>query len=309
MMKYFNIKKDILATIAYFDMFDYPLKKNEIFLFLGHNDDFTVFELALNFLINESAIFKVGEFFSLHNNIHLATKRQMGYEKATIMLRKAEKAAYIISAFPFVKGVAISGSLSKYYADDKSDVDFFIITAPNRLWIARTFLHIFKKFTFLFNKQDLFCMNYFIDEEEPGILEKNIYTAIEIATILPLRGIGTFEDFFKANHWTKTFFPNKHVYLPPFKEIKKSWPRTLIEKILAKQFGDSLDNFMMKLTEKSWNVKTRTNKKNSKGLLMSMHIGKHFSKPNPDIFQKKLLQNYESSLTEVFKCFEPSKYY
>ena len=308
-MKYFSIKKDILATIAYFDMFDYPLKKNEIFQFLGHNDNFTVFEHALNFLINDSVIFKIGEFYSLHNNFHLAAKRQLGYEKATVMLRKAEKAAYIISAFPFIKGVAISGSLSKYFADDKSDVDFFIITAPNRLWITRTLLHIFKKFTFPLKMQDLFCMNYFIDEAEPVILEKNIYTAIEIATILPLRGIDIFETFFKANIWTKTFFPNKYVFPAPLKETKKTWFRSLIEKVLDNQFGDSLDNFLMKLTEKSWNAKTRANQTNSKGLLMSMHIGKHFSKPNPDIFQKKLLQKYENSLTDIFKYYELSRYY
>ena len=46
-MKYFSIKKDILATLAYFNMFDYPLRKSEIFIFLGHCDDFHEFELGL----------------------------------------------------------------------------------------------------------------------------------------------------------------------------------------------------------------------------------------------------------------------
>ena len=46
-MKYFNIRKDILATLAYFNMFDYPLKKNEIFLFLGHCNDYREFEAGI----------------------------------------------------------------------------------------------------------------------------------------------------------------------------------------------------------------------------------------------------------------------
>src|SRR5215475_5668353 len=112
-MKYFSIKKDILATIAYFNMFDYPLKKNEIFLFLNHGEDFGEFEKALNFLANDSVIFRLGEFYSLHNNPALAVKRQNGHDRAMVMLSKADKAAKIISGFPFVKGVAISGSLSK----------------------------------------------------------------------------------------------------------------------------------------------------------------------------------------------------
>jgi hypothetical protein len=307
-MKYFSIKKDILATIAYFNMFDYPLKKGEIFLFLGHNDDFCEFERALNHLTNESVIFRFGEFYSLHNNPALAAKRERGFDKAVVMLRKAEKAAHLISAFPFVKGVAVSGSLSKYFADDKTDIDFFIITAPGRLWIARTFLHMLKKITYLFKMQDLFCMNYFIDEAEPGILEKNIYTATEIATILPLRGTDAFEIFFNANNWTRSFLPNKYIYLNQAKETKKTWVRLIMERILNNQYGDTLDDYLMKLTEKSWNNKTITNKKNSKGIVMSMHVGKHFSKPNPEIFQKRILQRYENSLVDIFKYYELSRY-
>jgi hypothetical protein len=307
-MKYFSIKKDILATIAYFNMFDYPLKKNEIFLFLNHGDDFIEFERALNFLTNDSIIFKIGEFYSLHNNPALGARRQNGYDRAIIMLRKAEKAAKIISAFPFVKGVAVSGSLSKYFADENTDVDFFIITTPNRLWIARTFLHLFKKITFLFNLQDLFCMNYFVDQSEPVILEKNIYTATEVATILPVRGGEAFEIFFRANSWTRNFLPNKNICLPSIKEVKKTWLRYLTEKILDNRLGDRLDNFLMNLTGKSWDSKTRSNKRNSKGLVLSMHIGKHFSKPNPEIFQKRLLQRYEMSLADIFKYYELSRY-
>jgi len=307
-MTHFSIKKDILATIAYFNIFDYPLKKNEIFLYLGHSDNYSEFEKALNFLAAESVIFRTGDFYSLHNKPGLALKRQSGYEKAKIMLKKAEKAAWIISAFPFVQGVAISGSLSKYYADEKTDVDFFIITCPNRLWIARTMLHIFKKFTYLFSMQDLFCMNYFIDEAELVILEKNIYTATEIATILPLRGMDAFDSFFKANNWTRTYFPNKHIYLSAAKETKKSWFRSLVEMTLNNGLGESLDDLLMKMTEKSWNNKTSLNKKNSKGMLLSMHIGKHFSKPNPEIFQKRLLLRYEKTVTDIFKYYELSRY-
>jgi hypothetical protein len=303
-MKYFSIKKDILATLTYFNMFDYPLRKSEIFIFLGHCDDFHEFELALNNLINESAIFKIGDFYSLYNNYALAARRYKGNGKATLMLKKAEQAANIISAFPFVKGVAVSGSLSKYFADDNTDIDFFIITSANRLWIARTFLHIFKKITYLFNMQDLFCMNYFVDEAELCILEKNIYTATEIATILPLRGPKIFDIFFKVNNWTRTYFPNKYMYIPPAYKIRSTWFKYIAEKTFDNRFGNSLDNFLMNLTAKSWNTKTRTNKKNSKGMLMSMHTGKHFSKPNPDIFQKRLLQRYENHLAEIFKRYE-----
>lgn len=298
------IKKDILATLTYFNMFDYPLKKREIFIFIGREDKEHQFDVALNHLVEEAAIYKIGPFYSLFNNYALAERRVKGNEKAMLMLKKAEQSAALIASFPFVKGVAVSGSLSKKFADEDADIDFFIITAANRLWLARTLLHLFKKITFLFNKQDLYCMNYFIDEAEPAILEKNIYTATEVATIIPLRGTGIFEMFYKVNGWTKKFLPNKYMHISSAKEINKSWLRILTEKLLDNKLGNLADTSLMKLTAKSWASKTRKQKKNSKGQVMSMHTGKHFSKPNPANFQKKILQRYEKNIAEVFEQYE-----
>ncbi len=299
-------KKDILATLAYFNMFDYPLKKREIFTFLGHSAEVNEFEQALNILVTELVVFKIGDFYSISNNHTLAEKRRKGNERAAILLKKAVRAAKLVAAFPFVRGVAVSGSLSKNFADDKADIDFFIITAANRLWIARTFLHIFKKFTFLLNKQDMFCMNYFIDEAEPCILEKNIFTATEVVTILPLRGNIVFEIFFAINNWTKAFLPNNYMRVATGEEIQKSWLKSAAEKIFSNRLGEWLDNFLMRMTAKSWDAKTRRNKTNSKGMIMSMHTGKHFSKPNPVNFQRKLLQRYEDSVAGIFKQYEVS---
>ena len=298
------IKKDILRILTYFNMFDYPLKNREIFTFLGHRVGLNEFEDALNKLIDESAIFKMGDLYSTDNNAALVERRYKGNAKAVLLLKKAEKAAAIIAAFPFVKGVAVSGSLSKNFADENADIDFFIITATNRLWITRTMLHAFKKFTYLFNKQHFYCMNYFVDEAGLCILEKNIYTAVEVVTVMPLRGKDIFEKFFKINNWTKNFFPNHFTHLFAPKETTKTWFRHLIEKSLDNRLGNALDTFLMNLTARSWDLKTLRKKKNSKGLLMSMHTGKHFSKPNPAQFQKKLLQRYEKSISEVFNWYD-----
>jgi hypothetical protein len=303
------IKKDILAALTYYSLFNYPLKKGEIFIFLRRCDDMDEFEAALNMLVEECIVFKIGNFYSLDDNPMLAEKRSKGNERASRLLRKAEKAAAIISSFPFVKGVAVSGSLSKYFADENADVDFFIITDANRLWIARTFLHAMKKLTFLFKKQDLFCMNYFIDESNLVILEKNIYTAVEISTVLPLRGTSIFEDFFEENKWAKTFFPNKFLNFSSSNEIKNNRIRTLIQWLLNNRIGDALDNSLMKLTSSRWQTKTVQGRINSKGKPLSMDLGKHYSKPNPENFQKRLLLRYEKSLADNFKHFELSRFF
>jgi hypothetical protein len=302
------IKKDILAALTYYGLFNYPLKKGEIFIFLQQCNDMDDFETALNTLVEECIVFKIGNFYSLEDNPALAERRSRGNERAFLLLKKAEKAAAIISGFPFVKGVAVSGSLSKYFADENADVDFFIITDSNRLWIARTFLHGMKKLSFLLNKEDLFCMNYFIDESNLVIREKNIYTAIEISTVLPLRGTGIFEEFFEKNKWAKAFFPNKFQNFSSTNEIKKNWMRVLIQRLLNNRMGDGLDNYLMKLTCRRWQTKTVQGRINSKGKPLNMDLGKHYSKPHPENFQKRLLVRYERSLADNYKRFELSRF-
>ncbi len=300
------IRKDILATLTYFNLFDYPLTKREIFIFLRRRDELDEFENALNFLMEESIVFRVNEFYSLHNNFSLSERRIKGNEKAIQLLKKANRSAAIISRFPYVRGVAVSGSLSKNFADDFADIDFFIIAAANRLWIARTFLHAFKKLTFLFNRQHYFCMNYFIDEAEPEIIEKNIYTATEICTLLPLQGLEVFEKFYAANNWTKNFLPNNYIRISSESQINKNGIKYIIEKLFNNRVGNLLDTYFMKVTDKRWAAKTKRQKRNTRGAVMGLQASKHYSKPDPANFQFKLLQHYENDLADVFYKYEHS---
>jgi hypothetical protein len=285
-------------------MFEYPLKKRELFIFLQQPYPAPEFDAALSLLINESIIYDVGGFFSLQNNLQLAERRNKGNAKAERMLKKASVVAKLLSKFPYVRGVAISGSLSKNFADETADIDFFIIAAKNRLWIARTWLHAFKKLTFLFNKQHFFCMNYFIDELQPAIVEKNIYTATEIVTLLPLYGIEVFEKFFVANSWTKEFLPNNYMRINHAKPIKTNWFKEIVEKSLNNRAGNFFENRFMNMTAKSWNAKTKRNKRNSHGVVMSLNASKHWAKPDPVNFQDKLLKHYENKLADIFENYE-----
>ena len=135
-----SVKQNILAALSYFDIFDYPLTQTEIGQFLKADYRHGEFAEELQNLVMENWIYKLDEFYSLQHNYSLANRRRKGNVKAKDMLQTAGKIAGFLSAFPFVKGVAVSGSLSKNFADENSDIDFFIITEKNKLWIARTFM-------------------------------------------------------------------------------------------------------------------------------------------------------------------------
>jgi hypothetical protein len=287
------IKQDILSTLAYFDIFNYPITQSEIILFCRKTYSHRDFATILEAMVEEGVIFRFDGFYTLQNDYSVIPRRRTGNLKAKQLLRSADRVAVILSWFPFVRGIAISGSLSKNYADDQSDIDLFIITAKNRLWLARTLMHCLKKLSFLVNRQHLFCMNYYIDEAQLEIEEKNIYTATEIATLLPLRGIAAFREFYKTNAWSRNYLPNHQMRVSYVKEMPKSLVKRFLEFLLNNPLGDLLDNFFMKVTDRRWHKKRLNNKLNSRGLVMSMDAAKHCAKPDPGVFQERLVDIYE----------------
>jgi predicted nucleotidyltransferase len=298
------VKQDILATLAYFDLFDYPLTQTEIAQFLKISYCTEEFAEDLYSLATENWIFRFDEFYSLQDNYSLVQRRREGNTRARSMLKTAERIAGFLSTFPFIKGVAVSGSLSKNFADENSDIDFFIITEKNKLWLARTFMHCFKKIAMLLKKEDWFCMNYYIDEEMLQIKEKNIYTATEIATLLPLRGIRVFNEFFNQNIWSKKFLPNHSLRISYVEEARNSFLKKLIEFIFRNPVGDFFDYLLMRLTIYKWNKKSRLGRLNKRGVIMGMDASKHYAKPNPLIFQKKFMELYEKKIFNLFCRYE-----
>jgi hypothetical protein len=286
----------ILKTLAYFDIFDYPLSESEIQNLLQEEVDDSTFAESIKQLLLDKIVFSLNGFYTLNNNPARIERRLEGNTRARKLLPTARKIGAFLFKFPYVRGVAVSGSLSKNYADKKADIDFFIITKANRLWIARTILHLFKKATFLVGRQHYYCMNYFVDEEALRIPEKNIYTATEVITLLPVAGSATMNDFFEANSWSSELFP---VYAPD-NTMEISDDTTRLKKFAERFLNrDKLDNFLFRWTSRRWKKKEMRQVKNSKGKVMNLVTGKHFSKSDPEAFHQKILNLYQSRIKKL----------
>lgn len=291
----------ILRLLAYFDIFQYPLTKKEIRQFFPGFIDEERLESLLQSMVLDKTVFLHYDFYSLHNNPLLAYKRIEGNFRAKKLIPKAYSIGRFLYRFPFVRAIAISGSLSKDFADEKADIDFFIITKANRLWIARTIMHLFKKLTFITGHQHYFCMNYYIDEEALLIQDKNIFTAIEIGTLLPVRGNEMLDQFFEVNKWSSEFF-NQFGKLKVGSTAKKdiqSWYKRFSEWIFNNRPGDLLDEWLLRVTTRRWQRKHLMGIRNKNGRTMNLITGRHFSRSNPGAFQEKVLFLYKQKLEDL----------
>src|SRR5688572_3156323 len=133
-----DLSGSILKTLLYFDLFHYPVSKEEISLFLEVPCKEAELEEGLRQLHDSQQIYLFEGFYCLQDDPGMITQRINDNHRAELLLKKAVRICRFLFQFPFVRAVGISGSLSKNVADENADIDYFIITAPDRLWIART---------------------------------------------------------------------------------------------------------------------------------------------------------------------------
>jgi hypothetical protein len=300
-----RIQNDILKTLSYFDIFSYPLTAEELFLYRGTDFSENDLKYELTNLKEAKLIYQNKIFYSLHNDPELISRRINGNLRAAKQLKIAGRSARLLSHFPYVKGIAVSGSLSKNFSTEKDDIDFFIITSANRLWIARSFLHLFLKFVYLLGKQKWFCLNYYVDETALIIPEQNVFTAVEIVTLKPFYGNGVFDQFAASNDWTKKYFPGINSDNKISSRSDNGFLKKLIEKIFNGKFGERLDDWLMKKTARRWQKKVKRMEMNEHGIRLSMLVDKHFAKPDPQFLQTKALEIYDRNIEYLRKKEKP----
>lgn len=302
---YTTLDQSIIRTLMYYDIFNYPLKSREVFQFLGIGD-VTKEEVtaALNALAGQQYLYRFGELYSLQPDEKNVHRRLNGNAEAEKWLPMANKMAAFISGFPFVRAVMASGSLSKDYMDENSDLDFFVVTAPNRLWISRTLLVLYKRI-FLNNSHKFFCANYFVDTQHMVIEEQNLFTATELATVIPLQGAEYYEQLLKKNNpWLLRYFPN---FVPrPAKEVpaaRTGLLKKIMETTLNIFFGNALERFFMFLTLRRWK-KLYQESYDAADFRIAFKTKKYVSKNHPKNFQKKVMERYQQKLEAFAKKFD-----
>jgi hypothetical protein len=288
------LKKEIAKTLLYFDIFEFPLRMEEIHRFCGVEAGVSDIADALSEMLDEEQIFQVGDYYLVRQEEEWVRRRRENLLTSRRKMQTARRNAALISRFPYVRGVAVSGSLSKYSADEKADIDYFIIAHPRRLWICRSLLHLFKKFTYLAGKQHDFCMNYFLDQDELELKDKNLYTALEGATVIPLFGREAHREFFSKNNWIADYFPNfpLHEKREALLSDKRSPAKRLLEFIFAGRWGDMADAALRRITVSWWRFKFRRSGFPMEHFEHDLRATSGESKYHPYDYQRAILSAY-----------------
>lgn len=200
------LEEAILKTLAYSDIFDYPLTFDELHKYLVTP---ATKEEMKSCIENMNKISFSNGYYFLSGRDEIVKTRQLREKKSQPIFKRAMLYGKIISKFPFVKMVALTGSLAMLNLSNEIDMDFMLITKPKRLWLARALAVTFGRLIRLLG--DRICINLLISENALHWKDHDLYSAREISQMIPVSGFATYNNFRVANSWTEEFLPNSTI--------------------------------------------------------------------------------------------------
>ena len=200
-----KMRAAILRMVLYFDIFKHPLTVAELERLIAPGRREAILDAAAA-LRAEGLIEATGPYRHLPGAGRHITRRQERARQAELAWPQARRAAAILGALPFVQGVMITGSLSKNSAIPDGDVDFLLLVEPGRVWSIKSLTQVARK-AMPAPLRELFCTNYLLSTSHLSIEERNLFTAVELSTAVPMHGPKACAAFVLANDWAGRFVP------------------------------------------------------------------------------------------------------
>jgi hypothetical protein len=148
------------------------------------------------------------------------------------LLDRDRRILSFVANMPFVRMVALSGSLAHLNAEGSADLDLFVITAPHRVWSVAVAAVVLAK---LLGWRKRLCMNYVISEQALTIEPKDLFSANQIIHLRPLIGHDVFERFVTSNAFVRKVYPNFE--LPEAPRTRDPIPKSFLERALSLGFA------------------------------------------------------------------------
>lgn len=223
------LERAIYATIAYFDMFSYPLTTIEIWkwLFIKKENQLRKFSLndvtvALEGSQNLKQLLSIKNgFHFLNGKDEIVQTRWKRHNFTQKRFKRMRKFARLVQMIPFVGGVAACNTIAISDIKKDSDLDVFIIIRRGRMWYTRFKVTALTWLAKMWRHGDKvanrICLSFFITDDAmnlESIAKKpyDIYLMYWISLLVPLWDDGVFKDFSKQNAWIRDYLPNYTPY-------------------------------------------------------------------------------------------------
>lgn len=258
-----SLRLSLKKTLAYFDLANFPLTKEELYNFLWEPPTISYPDFLSLLSEVKLSITEKNAYYFLPGREELIEIRRQRLQVSEHKLKIARRAVRIVRSVPFLKAIFVCNTVGSEQATEDSDIDFFIVTEKNRIWITRlwvTFLlGLFRLRRVGDRIKDKICLSFYVTADNLNlanlrVVDDDIHFAYWINQMLPIFDPENFyAKFLQANSWTKKYLPNVKSekitsYIFPISESKlgKAWKRAW-EKMWTGAYGDLINGEAKKI--------------------------------------------------------------
>jgi hypothetical protein len=211
-----KLSEAILSTLSFFHIYKLPISAKRVWeLLYKQTATLAEVELELTELVRAGSIAKKNDLYALTDwDQKIYEKNQ---EEIVRRWHKVKKYYWLLSIIPYIEHVSVINSVAMGNADSESDIDFFVITKPNRLYYVRTIIIlVFKLLGVYKNRKSVnerFCFGFYITTNNLSLRELLLpgddpYMVFWLSTIVPIIGERVYQKFIKENRWIFSYVPN-----------------------------------------------------------------------------------------------------
>lgn len=147
--------------------------------------------------------------------------------------RKIQRYGKFLISMPFIRGVFVAGSLtfSSGNPSKSSDIDLFVVTADQYIWIARLGITLLTHILGIRRRgeydENLFCLNHYITESQMYRSDHDMYSALLYSDYLPIGKDSQtmLARFWEVNSWRQEYYPQarprEHIVLSQIQSFRE----------------------------------------------------------------------------------------
>lgn len=201
------LERAFLQSIVYASLFDYPLTLAQLRdALIGEtaDEDALAACYAASPRLQATVEYLDGYYFPRGRRDLLAVRRQREARSRALLADLARPLA-LLTRLPFVRLVALSGSVAHLNADGAADLDVFVITRRARVWSVTVTMLVLAR---LGGWRRRLCLNYIVSDRALMMSPADLFCANQIVHLRPVCGEETYRRFLQANRFVHRFYPN-----------------------------------------------------------------------------------------------------
>jgi hypothetical protein len=192
---------DVVRLTLYHDIFHHPLTVEELAALCGPQTP-----AAIAAAVARGALESDGRLVWRRGRAGDCERRRKRSEAAERLWSRARASARVLGTLPFVRGVLVTGSMSKRSAAEGGDIDFLLLVEPGRVWTTKALIQGVRRALPEWARAAS-CANYLLSTDALAVTPQTMYTAVELATAIPMANPEACVALVDANPWVRRFVP------------------------------------------------------------------------------------------------------